>query len=1225
MLSIQEILKRMGMTQPVTPTKPTPTTGAYTYNQKSYATGTGPITMKPLAPITKYSNPFVNQINQQAQTQPKNVFTPLSQGIGNIQQTTLKTAQQLPKEITTTAKKIGSYIINMLAPVIPPTIQKIKAGESLVNAYLKSYKELNEIDKQQEAIVQQQIKDAEKKGVSQYQIAKIAVKSPSWQRAYSLVIGFSMPLAKIPAGMKVVDPLAAGKISGALPKIQDIVNNLKTKGVANSSIESLNSMLDSVMKTGVIDSNLESWILKTQPLKLAGANSQGIQIVGDAIRDIVKTGGLSTKVMQSLTQNSNIIQNFAKSIATKVGGIKPTPTEQPISPEKGIIPKELEPLAIEARKYGSAEEFNNELKRVIDKYNSARLGASEAQRGLRVISGGLTLKEDILHQAYLKGITEIGGYTKSKSFANQFTDFYTQATKGIKEVKPIPTIAPEAQKGVVEVQKAEISTLPTTVKKPQDSIKTVMNALAKAKIITPGQEYLYTKERGEKIAKAIEMGKKVKGEKGFIAQLGQLKGEMAKIQLESIRKDIGQDDIDNLFNLITDNPNISEWNKINAKAGLAKLLGEYGTSPLTRGEITLLKDIFGKDFTDTLLNKRTLWEKAKEAGIEIANIPRAVMASFDFSAPLRQGVFFIGRPKQFIPAFLKMFPQTFSTKSYEASQESITKLPSYKLMQEGGLQLTDMKGLLTQREEAFMSSWAEKIPLVGKIISASNRAYTGFLNKLRADVFDSLIKYASQVGRDPDTNPKLVRGIAEFVNAGTGRGNLGIFEKSAVWLNTALFSPRLVASRIELLNPVSYIKADPFVRKEMFKSLFSFLGIGLTILGLAKMNGAKVESDPRSADFGKIKIDNTRLDIWGGFQQVFRTVAQVVSGKIISTTTGREMILGEGYRPLTRADIMQRFIEYKTSPVFSFALGMLEGKTAIGEDFKVSKEVVLRFIPMVMQDMYDALKEYKDIQGLGLSLPTIFGVGSQTYKPKPLDELRMKIRDNEATTDDIKQAINNGLIKNDKQKIIDFITEAKLPNDVYSFKKKSAEAQVDFLEGMSKEDILKYLPYKKEGFVDALKAKKQEQQQDELIKPTIPEGKISEPGLIHKIVLYSTAIGVDPVTAFNRILTGQKIRRIDANAIIVERMPLSESETVKQKQGAVGDMILDHTIPLELGGSNSESNLKLVSSAVWKSYTPVENHLGDLLRQNKITKAKAQKLIQDFKNGRITAQQIINL
>src|SRR5690606_5342894 len=236
--------------------------------------------------------------------------------------------------------------------------------------------------------------------------------------------------------------------------------------------------------------------------------------------------------------------------------------------------------------------------------------------------------------------------------------------------------------------------------------------------------------------------------------------------------------------------------------------------------------------------------------VEAFNLPRGLMASIDFSAPLRQGLPLIHK-KEFWRAIPEMFKAWASEEGFRKIQTEIANRPAFRktisadgkvqpsFAERAGLSLTDLTDL-SKREEAIMSTWAERFPGVRR----SNRAYTAFLNKLRADTFESLITGVKVFGVNAEKNLPLARALADFVNTASGRGSLGKLESSAVTLNTTLFSPRLIASRLKLLNPAYYVMANPVVRKEALKSLFAIAAVGNTIGQLAKMAGGTVENDP---------------------------------------------------------------------------------------------------------------------------------------------------------------------------------------------------------------------------------------------------------------------------------------------------------------------------------------------------------------------------------------------
>lgn len=357
---------------------------------------------------------------------------------------------------------------------------------------------------------------------------------------------------------------------------------------------------------------------------------------------------------------------------------------------------------------------------------------------------------------------------------------------------------------------------------------------------------------------------------------------------------------------------------------------------------------------------------------EATNLTKSMMASVDVSAPLRQGLPLIHR-KEWWTSLNDMFSSLVSEKNYQGLMQSIEEKPTYQLATKSGLSLTSLEQL-SQREEAFMSKWAEKIPGV----RASERAYVGFLNKLRSDTFDSLLTTAEKAGRD--ITPELTRSIAKYINTSTGRGSLGSLEKAAVELNYVFFSPRFISSKLTMMNPKYYVDLDPLVRKEALKSLLAIAGAGETVTQLGKMAGGTAENDPRSPDFQKVKFGNTRLDPYGGMQQYIVAATKLLTGQSTSSTTGKTTDMGSSFVAPTRLSTVANFGRSKLSPVASFAADLLAGKDYSGQPISVPKEVVSRLTPMLMQDLYSLWKDDPTLLPLGIG--AALGMGMQTYQSK---------------------------------------------------------------------------------------------------------------------------------------------------------------------------------------------------------------------------------------------------
>lgn len=307
------------------------------------------------------------------------------------------------------------------------------------------------------------------------------------------------------------------------------------------------------------------------------------------------------------------------------------------------------------------------------------------------------------------------------------------------------------------------------------------------------------------------------------------------------------------------------------------------------------------------------------------NLPKAIKSSLDLSAPFRQGILLsAGHPREFFGAFKPMLQALRSddfTKALDAEIRRVERPGLY-------LAPVDDAAGLAAREEVLMSNLAGKIPGV----SASNRAYVTFLNKLRADVYDTVSDGWTKGGKSP-TDADL-RGLGDVINHFTGRGDIPmVSDRMAAALNGMFFSPRYVASRFQSVGDALGVIKSPssLAAQEAASSMVKFVGAGLTVLGLAKLAGLKVEDDPRAASFGKIQVGPYQVDIWGGEQQVARYAAQFITGqRVIASGKNAGQV-----QDVARGGTASRFLRSKLAPTTGFAndvLGVIGGGGATAKD-----------------------------------------------------------------------------------------------------------------------------------------------------------------------------------------------------------------------------------------------------------------------------------------------------
>lgn len=536
--------------------------------------------------------------------------------------------------------------------------------------------------------------------------------------------------------------------------------------------------------------------------------------------------------------------------------------------------------------------------------------------------------------------------------------------------------------------------------------------LEKAQPLRPDQiEALRHTERQARVKAGASALEGNQGQEAFAKAASQLRGELPNPSFQA--PTMTGEDVFLMNEHIRNLPDTRFFTKLNTQNALNKLL--LGESP-TVSELRLLEKAFGRNLVESFLRRPRGARQAATFITDLLGVPKTIRSAFDLSAPLRQGLLLgPANPREFGGALKAMFQSFSSEKAYQINRE-IFGDPDIQRLLDDGLFLHNVEGAgpaaLQAREEAYISKLATKIPG----INLSERTYGTFLNKLRADVAKKAInewraegvlpaKALTQADLTVEQVARL-QSLSRFINVFTGRGTVPQrFQGVADALNIAFWSPRLTISRFEAPT----LLADPFVRKQTAQNLAATFATGMTVLAMVEsaLPGKQVEVDPRSTDFGKIRLGNTRLDFWGGFQQIARYMAQIATNQTKNPDTGAVYAPNDE----NRIDRGVAFLRSKVSPGLATLIAnelfgktyagdvlnkppvrgalpsqpvpLRQGAEAIGLKNAREQEAIQQLTPLFGLDLVNAMEQNGLFGGTILSIPGLFGVGVQAYNEQP--------------------------------------------------------------------------------------------------------------------------------------------------------------------------------------------------------------------------------------------------
>ena len=462
-------------------------------------------------------------------------------------------------------------------------------------------------------------------------------------------------------------------------------------------------------------------------------------------------------------------------------------------------------------------------------------------------------------------------------------------------------------------------------------------------------------------------------------------------------------------------------------------------APDTEGQLKEIRRAMSRleRLREKFKHERDAWRISKEPWLkrqwstflEILGEAKAIIGAMDLSSMLRQGgQMTFSHPLLFLKNFKKTLQAFRSEKVADDVMDSIFERPNAKYYLKAGIEFTDYGVNASSKEDMFLLNQYRRITqfkLARAGINASERAFVTFLNLMRADVFDAMVACSPFRTAENMTDEQL-KAVGRFVNIASQRGAIdksSSLGKSIGWLNAFLWSPRNLISRFQFIaetlalplhgiaSPYGADAKDAAMRRMFAKETVRYMtGVAVAIAFTKLMADLfrgddeppeDIVLDPRSSDFLKVKVGNTRLDFMSGLQQTFVFANRLLSRKMVNSRG--ETVSLENKRDYYT--MIMRFLRSKFSPAASviwdtaieretferqdvswrLADQLKEDKEKVGVTRYLAKSL---FVPLSIDDLREQAENGK-LSFLPISwMLSVLGAGVQSYDPYTYKQLK---------------------------------------------------------------------------------------------------------------------------------------------------------------------------------------------------------------------------------------------